>query len=351
MTNQLRPMSLGEILDRTAQLYRRNFWVFAGVGALPIGTMVAIGMLGGFGAVIAVVAARGAMPANAMTGLALVVFLLVAIPVYIAAFVFSVAGLTQAAVSANRGEKPSIRGALRSVRPGFWRYLGLLVLQCAFAGLIPGAIAAAVAIPLFYLVAHSGVGIAAGAAIGFAVFLVIAAAVGTMVWLGLSYSMGLAACVVEQKPAWDSLQRSWKLSRGARGRIFVLFLLVAALAGVLSMIAYIPFLIIVTVTAVAGKGVQNATAGIITAELVNFLMQFIVQTLLAPVSWIALVLFYFDQRIRTEGYDIEWMMERAGLTRLESAAPPGADGMISGPAAPPDTVPLNTAPPDTVEER
>jgi hypothetical protein len=35
---------------------------------------------------------------------------------------------------------------------------------------------------------------------------------------------------------------------------------------------------------------------------------------LRPVYGIALVLFYYDQRIRKEGYDIEWMMEQAGLT-------------------------------------
>ena len=32
----LRPSTLGEILDRTALLYRRNFLLFAGVAALPI---------------------------------------------------------------------------------------------------------------------------------------------------------------------------------------------------------------------------------------------------------------------------------------------------------------------------
>jgi hypothetical protein len=71
-----------------------------------------------------------------------------------------------------------------------------------------------------------------------------------------------------------------------------------------------------------------------------------VQTLLAPVSWIALVLFYFDRRIRTEGYDIEWMMEQAGLAQLGSAAPPGLGGMISGPASPIEIVPPDYMPPD-----
>ncbi len=338
MNETLRPSTLGEILDRTAQLYRRNFWVFAGVGALPIGVMVAVGMLGGFGAVVVAVATRGAAPAGVMPVLALSAFLLVAIPVCIAAYVFSVAGLTQAAASAYRGEKPAIRAALKSVGPGFWRYLWFLLLQGIFVALIPMTIAAAVAIPLFYLASRSGEGVAAGAAAGVVVFLVVAAAVGAMVWLTLSYAMGLAVCVVERKSAWESLQRSWKLSGGTRGRIFVLFLLVVVLAMVLSMIGYIPFLIIVGVSTAAGNGAQHATAALVVAELVQFLVNFCVQTLLAPVSWIALVLFYFDQRIRKEGYDIEWMMALAGMTQLASASPPGEGGIASGPANPPDTV-------------
>lgn len=31
----LRPLSLGEILDRTFTLYRRNFLLFAGIIAIP----------------------------------------------------------------------------------------------------------------------------------------------------------------------------------------------------------------------------------------------------------------------------------------------------------------------------
>jgi hypothetical protein len=39
---------------------------------------------------------------------------------------------------------------------------------------------------------------------------------------------------------------------------------------------------------------------------------------------IALTLFYYDQRIRHEGYDIERMMETAGM--IATATPPLPDG-------------------------
>jgi hypothetical protein len=50
------------------------------------------------------------------------------------------------------------------------------------------------------------------------------------------------------------------------------------------------------------------------------------------------VLFYYDQRIRKEGFDIEWMMEQAGLAKVAPAARAPESADISGPAVPPDTV-------------
>ncbi len=36
MDEKLRPLTLGEILDRTTRLYRHNFWTFVGVAAVPM---------------------------------------------------------------------------------------------------------------------------------------------------------------------------------------------------------------------------------------------------------------------------------------------------------------------------
>jgi hypothetical protein len=39
----------------------------------------------------------------------------------------------------------------------------------------------------------------------------------------------------------------------------------------------------------------------------------IVAILVGPIFPIAATLFYYDQRIRREGFDIEWMMSAAGM--------------------------------------
>ena len=338
MNENPRPSTLGEILDRTAQVYRRNFLLFAGVAALPIGTMMAIGVLGGGFALAVGAAARGMAWPQIFAGGALALMLLVALPVYLVAYVYSTAGLTQAAASTYRGEKTTIGATLRSVTPRFWRYLGFLLLQALLVVLIPGAIAGVlIGIPI-YLASSGGVGLAGGVAVGVAMVLVIPAVVIAVVWLLLSYGMGMAVCVVEQKTALESLNRAMKLSRGTRGRIFVMFLLVLALTMVVAMIADIPVLIVAGLGAAAAKGTHGAASAVIVAEMVNVVVNFSLQTLLAPVTWIALLLFYFDQRIRTEGYDIEWMMEQAGLTHVAQQAPTGEPTMISGTVLPADSV-------------
>ena len=45
MNNQLRPMTLGEILDRTAELYRTHFLLFAGISAIFAVIMLLMQML------------------------------------------------------------------------------------------------------------------------------------------------------------------------------------------------------------------------------------------------------------------------------------------------------------------
>jgi hypothetical protein len=170
------------------------------------------------------------------------------------------------------------------------------------------------------------------------VFVLGAAAIGVIIWLVLSYVMGMAVCVVEKKTAWESLQRAMRLSKGTRGRIFVMFLLVMVLSTIVSMISYFLFFLVAGLAALMGNGSPAAAAAIVVGAILYAVVSIGSQIVLQPVPWIALVLFYYDQRIRKEGFDIEWMMQQAGMTQPPAAIAPGSLGLISGPATPPDTV-------------
>ncbi|MGB0050728.1 MAG: hypothetical protein WBQ02_00715, partial [Terracidiphilus sp.] len=205
MTEALRPSTLGEILDRTAQLYRRNFWLFAGTAALPMVIIFVLALAVIPAGILAIPGIAGsansaggtASVATIIQGFAFIIAVLIVMPIYLALYVLAIAGITQATVSANRGEKLTIRAALKSVRPRFWTYLWYLILQGIMAAMVPMIIAGVIIGPLLYLISQSG-GIGARVALGFVIFLVAVAAFGVIVWLSLSYAMGMAVCVVEK---------------------------------------------------------------------------------------------------------------------------------------------------------
>ena len=50
------------------------------------------------------------------------------------------------------------------------------------------------------------------------------------------------------------------------------------------------------------------------ARVLQQFVAFVTNTFIGPMYATGFTLFYYDQRVRKEGYDIEWMMEAAGLT-------------------------------------
>jgi hypothetical protein len=312
MNSVLRPLRLGEILDQTGQLYRRNFLIFAGVAMIPTAVMFGVYLILFAVAGVPIFMRGAAAHTHPAAGGLFLALTLIATPILLVPMVFSQAGVTLAAVSAFRGTKLKIREVFSQVRPRFWRYLGLMVLQglvivgapALGAGLVVGA--------LVLFGAKSGAG-GLGILMGALAVCAVLAAVVFVIILATQYGMGLAACVVEDKTAWKALARASKLSKGTRGRIFVMFLVVWCMMIVLSMIGYIPSIILFAVIAAIGHGARFAATAMVIVEVFNLLINFSLQTLASPAYLVALLMFYFDQRVRLEGYDIEWMMQQAGL--------------------------------------
>ncbi len=88
----LRPMHLGEILDRTVQIYRRQFLLFAGIAAGP--SVVVLGCFAA-GALLLYTARNGGTTANALAGLGVLGVMLVGLPLYIVASAFGYAAVSQ----------------------------------------------------------------------------------------------------------------------------------------------------------------------------------------------------------------------------------------------------------------
>lgn len=335
METNLRPMSLGEILDRTVQFYRSRFLVFFGIAMIPTAVIVAIAAI-----VIVVVALWSAyrpasIPAIAGQGLAFLfigVTSLVSLPLILGSTALAEAAINHAVNRAYYGETISIRAAYRAVWSMGWRYVGLYALQALAVWGVPSAAGVglfALSAGLTVLLRSTGTAMS-GALIALLAVLVVAALVGYGIWMLLRLSLAFPACVVEQISAWAALIRSGVLTKGTRGRIFLLYLLGAVLGNVLSS-GIMVILILLAALIPGASNPQRAQAAGMVVMFIAYGAGFAVQALAKPVYGIALVLFYYDQRIRQEGFDIEWMMQRAGLVAPDAAMPATAPEEISPP--------------------
>jgi len=320
MNEPLRPLSLGEILDRTAQLYRSRFLLFLGISVIPTAIVLALACVIALPVAWWIKAGAGTVSQGAgyvLVAVFCIAVALVALPILLAATALAMAAMSHAVSRVHVGEMTTIRDAYKSVWRRGWRYIGLNLLQVLIIGIAPMA----AWIVLLVLVA-GGAALAktAGAAgvvgvvlVGLVTILVFIALLGYVFWMLLRLSMAFPACVVEQIAAWPAIKRSSHLSNGTKGRIFVLYLLVGALSYLISMGVTLPLTIILTLLFGAGNP-QHAQAAAVVLVIITYGAAFAVQALVRPVYGIALVLFYYDQRIRQEGYDIERMMDAAGLT-------------------------------------
>jgi hypothetical protein len=152
-------------------------------------------------------------------------------------------------------------------------------------------------------------------------FLIVAGLVTYGFWMALRLSLAFPACLVEQVGVWNALQRSASLTHGTKGRIFLLYLLGLALNWILSIAITLPLSIAVFLIP-ASSNPQHAQTAATVMLLAVYGAAFAVQALTRPVYGIALMLFYYDQRSRQEGFDIEWMMLRAGLLVPSQPLPP-----------------------------
>jgi hypothetical protein len=317
MATQLRPLSLGEVLDRTAELYRTNFPLFAGISAVFAGAMLLTGLLQ-----LGVQYLLGyphIPPAREWAyGVAVIVTALVAL---------LIAGLWVAAIARAvawiyLGEATTIRDAVLSVVPRLRRYMWVMTIV-GFRAWAP--IAALYVVLLAALFAYFPRGFLTNPAVMQSAAppppaTLIALGIGVLVLaplflvaliygilMSLRYSLAVPVCVVEELPASEAIKRSILLSKGSRGRIFVLGLLVYAVYLVLGIVLGLPFIVF------AFKHHGHAIP--IWMLAAQQIASFAVNTLIGPIYSAGLTLFYYDQRVRKEGFDIEWMMRSAGLTQ------------------------------------
>ena len=268
---ELRPLSLGEILDRTFSLYRNNFILFLGITAIPHLLTLGLNLLQALTMTVPAAINRPHarhFQVGGMSGGLLAFGLvggLIGLIVYVVTYLFAQGGTIYAVSDIYLGRSTTIGASLRKM----WGQLANLF----------------------------GVSLLNGCAILVsALFLLIP---------GIYVACRLLTCVpaalLEDLGARESLERSWDLTRGNAGRSFVIYLLYLAMLYGILMLFLIPF------TVMAAMSVKDP--GIMKSSLI--LMQFgsfLAQVLVGPFFLIATSVFYYDLRVRKEAFDLQMMM-------------------------------------------
>jgi hypothetical protein len=270
MTTPLRPLSTGELLDRTFSLYRSHFVVFLGIVALPHICVLAFQCLA---------LAYQSRPGTPMSGASRV-------------FVWGM-GATLLTIAVSAASHAATVIAVSEVHLG--RPAGVMDSFSKVRGQIAGAIGLSFAV-------------------GFLVVLGCLALIVPGVLLAVRWSLAVPALVLENKDIGDAMSRSSELTEGNRGRVFVIWLLFVILNLGFNWLLHWPIEIAAGVrTRIA---LHHVAVGWQVASLVA---TFLSVCLVGPLATIAFSLVYFDERVRKEAFDLQLMMSTLDAPTLRAS--------------------------------
>lgn len=288
----LRPLSLGELLDRTFFVYRRNFLPLWGIAAIPYGT--AIGVVVAF-FLLARLAGTASPALSNRTAVSTTVvgavgggFFSIGI-IFFAVFLISFGALVIAVSQIYVGDKVRIRDVFRKAFGRFWSMLGVLFLAIL-----------AVVVGLIFVVIPG-------------------------IYVGCRLSVAFAVAVIDKIGPLASIRRSFALTKGFAWRAFMIILLSTAITYAAIAVFQMPFLFLMMAS------VKNRAMMIFWGVLMEIGYLFSV-VLVAPISTIGFVLFYYDLRVRKEAFDLQMMMQAIG-TEPAPPAPAASVPPMLGPDA------------------
>lgn len=275
----LRPMDLGEILDRTFRLYRAHFMTFFLI-MLAVQAISFLGSLTWQASLAPLQPSAGT--ALHLPGISFFVALFLSTVVTFLAAQVGIGTLTTAVSSIYLGEPIGIGEAFRRVRPALGRLLGTTLLTSLIVVL--GMVACIV--PGFYFL--------------------------------LSYLLVSQVVVIEGLGPQAAMRRSSELMRKKSDKGFfrnnimkasVILIIVFVLAAAAGTIVGLPFGIAQILT----HDRSHPPSMLGPMHLLQGTLTMIVQAGVSPIGTIAMILFYYDIRIRKEGFDLQMLASSLGV--------------------------------------
>ena len=294
----LRPLSTGEVLDRTFQLYRSRFTLFAGLAMLPTGVNVVTQALRLWYSAHQSVHVHTGLNLYRVQGIS-VALALVSSVLSLVLYGITQAATTWAVSAVYLGEPAAIKTAYKTAGRHWFRYT-LIVLRQIWAGFWLPVILTSTG--LGFQAARRGsasANITAGL-----IYIVAFISLLYAIWAYIRVSLAVPAAVVESLTARASIKRSKQLLVDRKVRILLLFVFLFAL-----------YLVIGAIQApLAYFAIRARGSEAFFTHAISLGIGFVTGTLVGPLGAIAICLFYIDERVRREGFDIEWMKTKIAPT-------------------------------------
>jgi hypothetical protein len=301
------PMTFGQILDRIYRLMRSNLKLFVGIAAVPAAAFIPIIGLAFAVAFVPMIAQQEShSDPSALVYRLIPLFFIVSL-LSMAVFALYLAASIHAASQVHMGLRATLSEAYSVAWKRGWRYLWLMFLGylIAFAPILVAELVIFVPMglfsmnkatppPAFFLLIPLGI------------LLFIAALVYGVI-VALRLSLAFPASIAEDLKAWAAIRRSGRLTQGAKGRIFLVLLVIYALAYAAEMVVGIVLMVIFGIGALAATALHiqlASVAGIVGAGLaVVFLsaLLFLWTALIWSAYSTAFAVIYHDQRLRIDG--------------------------------------------------
>lgn len=337
----LAPLGAGDLIDRAVRLYRRHLFTLIRIAAPPV-------IVTTIGSVMFTISTRRISGTDSSAMLAVYVLLIIGgALIVVAGHIFSLlvmGGAARNLVTHLLWNHPvSVRTTYAAVRSRFWALLLASVVMLLWAMLsmfiavfgfymvtviiVMGGLISAQILPYWLSILIAVIGFVAGAFVAMWLFFFF---VGRVAYVP-------QAMLIEGKPVFESISRSFSLARGNVRRLMAMTLFITFATYSALMILVVPL------------GWYGYLSGIDPApwNAANWpawyaigysVMEPLSSIVIAPVWMLGLSLLYVDERVRHEGYDIELMAaQHLGHMPDINVTSPFAPAIVQSPgAAPPN---------------
>jgi hypothetical protein len=299
-------MTFGQILDRIFRLMRSQLKLFIGIASVPAVAMI---LMTALFLAVAFIPLFSQLPKQADPAQMFRLFLpsmLIIMPLSLAVFALYLAASIHAAMKADMGIQITFREAYQVAWKRFGRYLWLLLLAYIIAFLPMLVIELAMIVPMqLFTMGKLGPLTPLVYVIPLEMLLFIAALVYGVI-MAIRLSLAFPASLAEDLKAYAAIRRSGQLTQGAKGRIFLVMLVIYALGYAAEMVGIIALVAVIGIGALvmAACGVHMPSVagitGIVLASLCFAAFLYLWTALLWSAFSTSFAVLYHDQRLRKE---------------------------------------------------